>query len=255
MTALHPVDLSDDELDLLVTAAVRWRLLTSPAAAALQHLPARGPVSSATAAGWSLLHHAHAAAAASGARSAPARARGYRHLPVDHVDPLQVLAGALRCERLTAASPSWTGSAAAQLLDRLLRAAAARLPGVSDPPPAWSRPPARTGAAVGCSHTPAAAPLLPGLVWLEPAQLAARWDAAAVVVLDADVVADLPPLPRRPAVYVVCTGPQLPTDTWRRLCELPAAALVSLPVGRPWLTAQLADPLHAYQSDATTAVA
>jgi len=150
---------SADTLDLLVTAALRYGVLTSrtrsafsaPSAGVLQATPDD--------AGRVLLAQYLAAQRPTMAAPPPlsSELRCYQHVPVAHVDPVHVLKAIHTYETVAAAGPGWDTSAAHTLTTALFRAAVKALPGYSAPS-SWRRPPVRSGPPIGLARQVATRP-------------------------------------------------------------------------------------------------
>src|ERR1035437_7592389 len=125
---------SADHLDLLVTAAVHYGVLSNSTRDAFTPTsPAHGALSvSPTAAGVLLLEHSICAVRSTLGGSDPVldpELRAYRHVPVPVVDPVAVLKAAHSYQDQAQTSPQWSGSAAQRLIEGLTRAAAEHFPG------------------------------------------------------------------------------------------------------------------------------
>lgn len=254
-----------DHLDLLVTAAVRYRVLPSRVAAALSTGPGQlrtTPVAAGalpddpTTAGRLLLEQNLAAARWRAARGrgaldlqppsvgpAAGDALDYQHRPVEQFEPVEVIKAAHCYQHLTGDSPDWAGSDARRLVTALAHAATHRLPGYSAATWHWTRPPARTGAPVGLRRS--WVPAEDGVEWVTPAELAQRWDDAALVLISAEALDDVPAGMRvREAVYL-CTRTHIDAVDWPAVVRLQPDVVVTLPTARDWLLEQLADPARA----------
>jgi len=229
---------SADTLDLLVTAALRYGVLTSrtrsafsaPSAGVLQATPDD--------AGRVLLAQYLAAQRPTMAAPPPlsSELRCYQHVPVAHVDPVHVLKAIHTYETVAAAGPGWDTSAAHTLTTALFRAAVKALPGYSAPS-SWRRPPVRSGPPIGLARQ--WQPVRDGVAWMTARELAAYWESAAVVLLTVDALPDLPrDLPARDGVYVLAHGDLSPA-AWEATAESPALLIVQLPTGGKWLREEL----------------
>ena len=163
--------MTDDHIDLLVTAASRWHILTSATTAAFatgvveQHVMA----ATTTEAGRNL-RAANAAAVAwlagRGRERLVDRAptSDYEHRPVEgHLDPVEVIKAVHAAEAMCSPAPSWKGSAAQRLLAAVITAAEHRLAGYATAPWSWTRPERRGGPAVGVAIAGDDRPHVPGL--------------------------------------------------------------------------------------------
>lgn len=153
-----------------------------------------------------------------------------------HLIPVEVLKACQAFEHACQPSPSWPGSPARQYITALTAAAIRRLPGYAEAPWLWTRPPNRSGPpiAFGASWRPA----IDGLTWVGEDELIESWAAARVVVVTVDVVATLPVLPARPALYVL-TRQEIPDKTWLAVEALAPECILFHPVAEPWLSDRL----------------
>lgn len=231
-----------DHLDLLVTAASRYGVLRTVAFG-------DGPVDPGRAAAL-LLDEQLAAARwhADRGRAAlelPPHLLGYRHRPVGHLDPVEVVKACHAYQHCAAPSPGWPASLASRLVDAVLLEATRRVPGYTAAPWRWTRPSTMSGAPVGLRRS--WAPPLPTVRWLESAELVDYWPVASHVVVTLEALLDVPVgLPARPRTYLV-SGDQVPTDMWPAISASTASTLVMLPAGLPWLLEEL-DPAVACES-------
>lgn len=243
---------SADTLDLLITAALRYGILASrtrvafsPTAGVLQATPSD--------AGRMLLqqHLAAQACVSSSPPPLPSELRCYQHVPVPHVDPVHVLKALHTYEDVAATGPGWPTSTARTLTTALLRAATQALPGYTDAPSSWRRASVRSGTPIGLARQ--WRPIGDGVVWMTPRELAAHWDAAAVVLLTVDALPDLPAdLPARDGLYVLARGEVSPTD-WQAITQSPALLIVQLPTGGDWLREELQAVTSGLRNPTTTA--
>lgn len=251
MTTNHASSiLGTDHLDLLVAAASEWRILTSATAAAFSRAEAYLVVATAAEAGR-LIQQENLAAV----RWNADRGRGrladrmvpspYTFTPVDRLDPVEVIKACHSAEAACADSPGWAGSTARRLLAAINLAATYRLEGYADAPWQWTRPMRRSGApiAVGSSWRPP----LPGVTWVSPAEAAARWSEAALIIVTTDVAAELPAaLTPRSGVFLLAEHD--PADeVWQAIVAMDDQAVVMFwPTCEPWLREQLAHPSPEY---------
>jgi len=229
---------SADHLDLLLTAAERYEVLSNPTRAAFSC--SRGVGISPTAAGRLLLEHSICAARVALGGTDPVldpELGAYQHVPVPTPRPVEVLKAAYSYQDQAQTSPQWPGSSAARILQHLIRAAAEHLPGYDGAPSLWRRPPARTGHPIGlCREW---TPVDEGIRWVSPRELAAHWDSAALVVVTVPALPDVPVgLSPRTGVYVVAGGPVSAAE-WQRVAAGPSPVLVELPAGEGWLREEL----------------
>lgn len=238
--------LSADHLDLLVTAAVRWRILTSRTAAAFSQAESHLVVATCTAAGR-LVQQENLAAV----RWLSDRGRGrladratpepYTFTEVEHLVPVEVIKACHAAEVMCSSSPGWSASVARRLLVAVATAASHRLEGYSAAPWEWTRPQRRSGPAIAVGA--AWRPELPGISWIDTSDLAGRWVDASLVIISTEVAEQLPPdLPRRSGVFLLADRePQ--DEIWSAIVALDSQALVLFwPTCQPWLADQVSDP-------------
>lgn len=235
---MSATDLSADSLDLLVTAALRYGVLASRTRSTFA--PTAGGILQASPddAGRVLLHQ-HLAAIPHLARppKLSSELRCYRHVPVPHVDPVHVLKVVHTYNDVAATGPGWATSAARTFTAAPLHAATCALPGYAEAPTRWHRPAVRSGTPIGLARQ--WRPVSDGVIWMTPRELAADWEAAAVVLLTVDALPDLPPdLPARDGVYVL-TGSEVGPAAWEAIATSPALLIVQLPTGAAWLREEL----------------
>ncbi len=237
--------LGTDHLDLLVTAACHWRILTSRTAAAFSRAEAHLVVAGATEAGRMLQQENLAAI-----RWYADRGRGrladrlvpqpYTYTEVDRLDPVEVIKACHAAEAACQAAPGWSGSTAKRLLVAIVTAATYRLEGYADAPWNWTRPARRSGPpiAVG-SHW---RPELPGVTWVDVDEVAQQWASASLVIITSDVAAQLPTLPPRAGVFLLAAHEPV-DEVWQAIIALDDQAIVMFwPTCEPWLREQLTDP-------------
>jgi hypothetical protein len=241
--------ITPDHLDLLVTAAVRYRVLVDAATAAASEGASHiTTVATPNEAGQLLLEENLATVlrhAVGSTRSDQQRPPDYVHRPVDQFQPIEVVKAVHCYQHLCAVNPSWGSSTAAGLAAAILHAATERLPGYDEAAWSWTRASTRTGEPVGLRRR--WQPVAQGVRWLPADELAAAWDNAALVLLTDEAIEDVPAgLPSRGGVYV-CTGAAIDPGTWGGLEALQPDVVVMLPAGREWLVEQLRNPIGAYR--------
>lgn len=244
--------LTDDHIDLLVSAATNWRLLASPTTAAFAQsaLERHVVVASSTQAGR-MLRSENTAAVRWLSDHGRTRLvdRGpvdtYTHHGVETIDPVEVIKAAHSAQAACKDSPTWSSSPTARLLAALITAATHRLPGYADAPWSWTRPQLRSGRSVGVALPQSSPPSVPGLTWVTPDQVREHWADAPLVVIRCDaaeaVAADLP---SRSGVFVLSfDGQEDANQVWEAVSGLHMPALALLwPSCQPWLAQQLRDP-------------
>lgn len=239
--------LTDDHLDLLMTAASGWHVLPSSATtAAFTALERDLAGSIPTRAGVALRAHNNAAMGwlAVRGRSRPADRQSvgdYAFRSVEHVDPMEVVKACHSAHQVCVDSPSWLASGSERLLSALGTAAVQRLPGYADAPWQWTRPLRRSGPPVGLSAT--WRPPIPGLQWVDVNELRGRWASASLIVVTAEAAEKVPvDLPRRQGVFLMVQDPD-PDKVWGavRSLDMPAAVLF-WPTCTSWLAGQIKSP-------------
>ena len=238
--------LTVDHLDLLVTAAVRWRILTSRTAAAFSQAESHLVVATGTEAGR-LVQQENLAAV----RWLSDRGRGrladrstpepYTFTEIEHLVPVEVIKACHAAESMCSSSPGWSASTARRLLVAVATAASHRLEGYSSAPWEWTRPQRRSAPAIAVGAT--WRPELPGISWVDADELVSRWAEASLVVISTEVAGQLPPdLPRRSGVFLLADR-EPHDEIWSAILALDAQALVLFwPACQPWLADQVSDP-------------
>lgn len=241
-----------DHLDLLVSAAVRYRVLVSETAATFSSLVGVGGTVGTTPdeAGRILLEeniaslHWRTSRGRGRVELDPTKSE-YLHHPVDVFEPVEVLKASHAYQRITSDSPSWAGSVAFRLATAIAGAATQRLPGYAAARWFWERPPARTGEPVGLRRS-----WSPGgleVNWVTREQMRRQWDDAALVLVAVDAIEDLPTgLAPRAGVYLLADA-HVTAAQWPEIEQLNPDVMVMLPAGADWLAKQLRDPQRAVQ--------
>lgn len=241
--------LSDDHIDLLVSAASAWSVLASRTRAAFAQSALESHVLVATATEAGRLVRAENIAAL---RWLSQRGRTrlidrgdlepYIHRLVEHLDPVEVIKAAQSAQRACSPSPTGQGCAVQRLLAAVVTAATHRLEGYAEAPWCWTRPHRRAGRPVGVAAA-GVHPVVPGLDWTTPAELRECWTSASIVVVTPAAASQIPPdLPERAGVFLLVVDEQA-DEVWKSLTALEMQALVLFwPVCSQWLLAQLADP-------------
>lgn len=249
---MHTLTLTDDHLDLLVTAATDWHLLASPTMAAFAGSPLEQHivVASATETGRVLRAENMASVQWLSDRGRTRLSeRGpsgpYTHHRVENPDPVEVIKASHCAQASCKDSPTWSTSTASRLLSALITAATHRLPGYAAAPWGWTRPQMRSGVSVGVA-LPGSSPVqIPGLTWVTPDQLREHWTQAPLVVIRCDAAREVPvDLPVRSGVFVLSVdGQDDANQVWQAVSSLNMLALALLwPACAPWLQQQLRDP-------------
>ena len=216
-------DVDVDQVDLLITAARQWRILTDRTAATLSpQLRRNSHVAAPDAAGQQIL--------ALAGDPAP-----YRYTPVlEDLDPIEVLKTCHRLEHLFATVEAYAQSPTRQLLARLARAASERVPGYAEAPWRWRRN-QQAGALVIATAALGAdfpSPLAPGDLTPE------LWNRAAlVVVADLHALEEVQRLPPRDDVVLYLPDSAALDRFWSAHADgaVAPATVVTAPHGTPWL--------------------
>lgn len=227
MTLLIP----DDHLDLVVTAALEWKVLSGPPAATLA---APGTLTSldGTSAGVLIREQNHQSV-----RIEQVATYTFREV-TEPLIPVEVLKACHAISYACRNAPAWGTSVAHTLVTQTSWAAAVRMPGYSEAPWAWHR--RRTSVVLAVAQN--WRPDLPDVDWVDPEGVtAARWRAAGHVVVTDEALVDLIPrvddgeLEPRPNVFAV-TAAELPTlAAWAGVAD----HVVHWPECLPWLTTRL----------------
>ena len=243
--------LTDDHLDLLVSAASAWGLITSPTRAAFttSHLErelasATGPLAGALLQRENLVALQWLAAnGRSRLAERPPTTTTYAHRPVEHLIPVEVIKAAHRAEAACRLSPTWQQSLARRLLTGIITAATQRLPGYAEAPWMWSRPQRRRGTPIGIRLDHETCPEISGLEWVGLDLDRRRWDDAQLVLVTPSAAVHLPAdLPSRPGVLVFVVD-ENHNSVWESLSTLEMQTLALFwPACREWLLDQLSDP-------------
>ena len=244
--------LTDDHIDLLVSAATSWHILASRTTMAFTQGPVEAHVLVATATeAGRLIRDENAAAIRWLSECGRTRLTDrvdpepYTHRPVGHLDPIEVIKAAQAAQEACSASPTWHGSLAQRLLTAVITCATHRLDGYTDAPWQWTRPQRRAGRPIGIATGPH--PDLPDLEWINPVSdlpaVIQHWGTASVVVVAASAAAALPAdLPARAGVFLLVLD-ESHDQVWQSLTALEMQALVLFwPACRDWLVTQLVDP-------------
>lgn len=244
-TTIPVAVLTDDHIDLLVTASMRW-LVSSRTAAAFSRFEGHVVLGTATESGRLLRAENTAAVQWLSDRGRTrlierAPTEPYLYRKVEHLEPVEVIKAAHAAQSHCGASPTWEGSTAQRLLAAIITAATHRVDGYTEAFWSWTRPQRRSGRPVGVSTT--WRPEVPGLTWVDPSDLCAHWGEAPLVVITADAADAIPAdLPARAGIFLI-TEDEHPNRVWQALTALDLQALVLFwPTCLPWLVNQLHDP-------------
>jgi hypothetical protein len=229
-----------DHVDLLVTAAVDYQLLTNPVVSALRG--GTGFAMTPNQAGSVLL----AARPGPGDPHATGEHLEYIFRRIDRLVPVEVIKACHSFQHAASPTSTWAVSPARRLVEHIHRAATERIPGYADAPWAWRRPRTRPAAPIGLAGT--WRPEL-DVDWLsDSTELAQRWDAAAIVVVTAEVASSAAELPARPHVYVLARTDDL-AQSWPAVARCGAEVLVTIPEGLSWLEDRIGDAVHRQELD------
>jgi|SRR5690606_18606385 len=242
--------LSDDHIDLLVTAASRWGVLVSRTAAALTAAPSGHHIltASGTDAGRAIRAENAAAVRWLGYRGRVrvadrAPREDYTYRPVDAVlIPVEVIKAVHAAQEMCQDAPTWQASSARRLLDGVLLAATHRLDGYPQAPWRWNRPEHRGGLPVGVALADEPRPQIEGLTWVTPAAVPQHWSTAALIVVRTGAAFAIPAgLPARDGVALLVTSEETHNQTWTAVEALKMAARIfTYPEGAPELEAEIA---------------
>ena len=243
--------LTDDHLDLLVSAAAAWHVLTSKTQAAFARTGLESQVVAASTVEAGRMLRAENAAAIQWLAS---RGRGrlcdrgdlppYAHRPVAHLRPVEVIKAAHAAQAACVFSPGWPTSVARRLLSAVVTAATHRLEGYADAPWVWTRPQIRAGRVIGVTAAGQAdRPEIDGLDWVKIEDLREHWTSAPVIVISAAAASQVPAdLPSRTGVFLLVVD-EPPNEVWQAVATLEMQSLVLFwPTCREWLQAQVAAP-------------
>lgn len=243
--------LTDDHIDLIISAAVRWHILTPRTRAAFSQSPGETHVlvATATEAGRQLRE---ANRTAIGWLVDKGRARlvdcvgvqeDYVHKPVETLHPIEVIKAVHAAQNACRHSPTWAKSPAQRLLDAVVTSATHRLEGYADAPWSWTRPRRRGGAPIGVVAAGQSPPAVPGLDWVSPQHARDTWNSAALVLVTVGAARELPAdLPARSGVFVLAEQEDH-NQVWESLTALEMEALVLFwPACQQWLADQMQNP-------------
>ena len=237
--------LTADHLDLLVTAAIRWRVLTDRTTGAFTKAESHLVVAGATEAGRILQQENLAAV-----RWLSDRGRSrlvdravpppHDYTEVDLLDPVEVIKACHSYEHLCSASPGWAGSTARRLVSAVCNAATLRIVGYAQAPWIWTRPRVRSGNPIALGRE--WRPEVQGFTWVDVESLTQAWASASLVVVTVAAADDLPAgLAVRGGVFLLA-GSDSPDDVWNAVTAVSPEAVLYWPVCDSWLADQVRDP-------------
>ncbi|MFE5339670.1 hypothetical protein ACFQ80_05595 [Isoptericola sp. NPDC056578] len=254
ITSTSPT-LTNDHIDLLVTAAARWQILTDPTTAAFagdHHLGLTPTQAGQQLRQENLAATAHLADQGSLKPADLVDPGPYTHEPIQHVDPVEVIKAVHAAQHACAPSPRWQHGTARKLLTAVATAATYRLPGYADAPWLWTRPQRRTGMPLGIA-TGDDYPPIPGLQWHAPGeQLHDLWAKAPLVLITPAAALELPAdLAARSGVFILTTT-ETQAKIWLAVRDLKMqTGVLHWPTCEPWLTGQLREPSPEYAEHRT----
>lgn len=244
MTAT-PQLLTGDHIDLLITAALRWRVLTDHTTAAFTSTERHLVVATANEAGRILQQENLAALrwlSDRGRSRLADRAIPEPHVftEVDALDPVEVIKACHAYQHLCSPSPGWSGSTAHRLVAAITTAATHRLAGYAEAPWVWTRPQVRSGAPVALGRQ--WRPELPGISWVDATRLVQAWQSASLIVVTTEAAPDLPDgLPTRSGLFLL-TNSDHPDQVWEAVASVAPEAVLYWPVCEDWLAEQVREP-------------
>ncbi len=244
--------LTDDHIDLIVTAAARWHVLASRTTAAFAGAGLERHVLHATEdqAGRAL-RAANTAAVRRLAQQGKSRmmdrtpgADHYHHRRVEGtLDPVEVIKAVHAAQEMCSSTPGWADSIAQRLLSAVNLAAEHRLPGYASAPWKWTRPTDLNTAPLGIAAAGEEHPDLPGLEWTDPNNVSEdRWAHASLVIVRPGAASAIPAnLKARTGVVVMITETERHGDAWEAVTALamPASQVWLWPICRGWLESHL----------------
>lgn len=229
--------LPGDHIDLLISAAHDWDLITTTSTGPLQAI------------GQSL-HSANIASEQAKKRlgrlepkdagALQMATRDYTWRPVtDPYQPIDVLKACHAALEACNHAPQWTSTRLHHTLCMLAVAAAQRLPGYDTAPWIWQRAETITCAIgwAGTDHPQGVA----GLIWCDKSTLEEQWDSAVLIVLTPSALDELDiTLPPRRDLIVLTNSHSLTEEQWTVIAGLGTVTVVDTTVGLPWLEDLLA---------------
>lgn len=178
-----------DHIDLILTAAIDFGVISAPAGTPR---PQQLLTAMAQRIGTGLF-----------LRNQMADPAGYRYQPVDGpLDVRDVLKACHAAQFAYRDTKIWVGSNEQRVVDGVAKAAAMRVPGYELSPWVWTRP---AEDAIGFAPAGQWHPAdLDGVEWIDDLEeFTSRWAGARVVLVTADGLQQLPVLPARPRVFLI----------------------------------------------------
>lgn len=223
---------TNDHVDLLISAGVRFQLLSNPDQPGTAGQIARH---TAQAIGAQLQNFLAAA------EPAAEPAQPYRLQLVSSSDytPLEAIKATMAVRTSCRHHSDWPASTSNSFTSHLLISAMQHLDGFCEAPWSWRRPHHRQELMIGI-HAPGGwIPDVPDITWLDQAALTRQWDEARAVVITAEAALELPDyLPRRPAVFLI-TDSTIPDHLWAAAERLRPEHILFWPTAREWLLERL----------------
>lgn len=252
--SVSAIRLGDSHLDLILSAATQWRVLSSRGVAEASPVEQNLVAVMANQVGQQIRAENDAAIKTLVDRGqADTTQLGestdrYHFTPVDHMVVVEVIKAVHAARDACRHSASWHASQARRWLDAVLIAATYRVDGYTAAPWLWTRPQLREGRSIGVANDPSDHLPLPGLHWVTPGELSEYWHNAPLVIIRADAALLVPAeLPARTGVFVLAEDDPDQQQIWTALTSLDMAALALFwPSCQPWLLEQLADPAPEY---------
>lgn len=252
--------LGDDHIDLLISAALRWRVLGSTTTAAFSSHASTTHPGTAHPSLESRILTLTATQAGRAIRGQNGRAilrllqqglipmseritlSGYDHTPVETIDALEVLKAVQAARELCQASPDWDSSPARRLLEVLADSATCRLPGYAVAPWHWTRPERHRLGVVGICTAGDGHPDIAQVHWVDVEQAGEVWDQAAIVLVSVPAALKLPVgLASRPGVHILTGDPIGNDQVWAAVTVVGQQALIlSWPHCQAWLAELIA---------------
>lgn len=221
----------DDHLDLIVTAALEWKVLVGPPAAALS-MPGSLTSLDGTRAG-TLIRQMNTIVQHLGS---PAEYT-YRPVPGPLI-PVEVIKACHAAIHTCSRAPYWETSVAHTLLTKTAWAAAVRVPGYAEAPWIWTR--SRTSQTLAIAETWRPEPL--AVNWSKTHSIEPEtWASAAAVLVTEEALPAVSgllaagQLAARPNVFAILPDPHLDPALWGGVAD----HVLIWPDCRPWLDVQL----------------